>query len=72
MLLNTHPQAIYAFIAAHWQERGYAPTAREVAKGVSLSYNTTRSHLSELQSKGIVDWMPGKIRTLRITGSLDA
>lgn len=65
---NPHPQTIYNFIDAYWKKCGYAPSPKEIAKHVTLSYTATYGYLVELRARGVIDWKPHTIRTIRITG----
>lgn len=48
-------------------EYGYSPTVREVAKIVGLNSSATVwVHLKHLKEKGYINYIEGKMRTIRI------
>jgi SOS-response transcriptional repressor LexA len=49
------------------EDRGYAPSFREVGELLNLaSSSTVFSHLETLKKKGYLTWEPSQSRTLRI------
>ncbi len=49
-------------------ERGYAPTVRELADRLGWrSTNAVHPHLRALRDQGLVTWWEGHSRTLRLT-----
>lgn len=47
--------------------RGYPPTVRELMEDAGLnSPASVQHHLKALREAGLVDWVDGKVRTLRI------
>ena len=49
------------------KHKGYSPTVREIAKELgNNSPATTFYHLKNLKSKGYIDWIKGKNRTIKI------
>lgn len=51
------------------EAEGHAPTVRELADHLGISSNNgVMDHLRSLQAKGLLDWRPGRARTLRLTG----
>jgi len=60
-------QAIIDFISQYIQKNGYSPTTREIAAAVGLSSpSTVTGHLNRLKKKGLVDFEPYEVRTIRI------
>ena len=54
-------------IADFWKEYGVAPTVRELCSMTGRSSSSTvHTLLTRLRSAGVVEWMPGKQRTLRV------
>lgn len=63
---------VYAFIAGFIIERGYGPTHREIVDGLGLSSTSVAAHhLSVLRRRGLVTYVDGQARTLRIVGPLE-
>jgi SOS-response transcriptional repressor LexA len=46
--------------------RPYPPTVRELAAILDCSTSNAYAHLLMLRRKGMVEWEPGKPRTLRV------
>lgn len=60
-------ELIVAFVGKFFTEHGYAPTMREVGRGVGLtSPSSTRHHLLHLRSAGELTWTDGIARSLRV------
>lgn len=57
---------VYGYIVSFIQRKGYAPTFREIGKGVGITPSVVNLHLSSLRAAGIVDWNIGKSRTIKI------
>lgn len=54
-------------ITAFWAEYGVAPTVRELCQMLGRkSPATVHDLLTRLRSAGVVEWMPGKQRTLKV------
>jgi repressor LexA len=50
-----------------WAENGFPPTVRELCEMTGRSSTSTiHAHLLRLQKAGIVEWRPGRQRTLRV------
>ena len=65
--MGERQQKIYDFIKKFIAENQYAPTMREIAKGVGLkSPSTVHGHLDRMKDKGYVDFVKTSPRTLRI------
>jgi SOS-response transcriptional repressor LexA len=51
--------------------RGVSPSAHDFMREFRFAGpNGIRSHLVALQVRGLIDWTPGKARTIRPTGSI--
>ena len=60
---------ILSAIAAHWDERGYAPSMRDVMRAVGLrSPSTVYYRIERLKEEGLVDFDPLVQRSIRLTG----
>ncbi len=46
---------------------GYPPTLREVAGDRGLSVTTVHGHLDRLREDGMLTWVSGRPRTMRLT-----
>ena len=58
---------IVEFITCFTVANSYAPTIREIAKGVGLrSTDAVAFHLERLRGQGKVTWVKGRNRTLRV------
>lgn len=59
---------ILAWIAAYLAENGYGPTRREVSRAFGFrSPVAAQCHLLALRKKGLVTWVDGQPRTVRLT-----
>lgn len=55
------------YICTYTRSRGYAPTVREIMDGVGLaSTAAVQYHLEKLRDAGVITWIPGRSRTIRI------
>lgn len=58
---------VLLFIHNFSQRMGYAPTVREIMLAVGLSSSSVvHYHLRQLKGRGVIDWVPGRARTLRV------
>lgn len=58
---------IYQFIVNYMRRNSYAPTVREICRGVGLkSTSTVHSHLKRLDEQGRIELDQGKRRALRV------
>lgn len=58
---------VLEFIKGHLDRHGYAPTIREICAAFEVtSTNAVSDILKALKRKGLVDWLPGQARTLRV------
>ncbi|MBZ4371449.1 LexA family transcriptional regulator [Corallococcus sp. AS-1-6] len=59
---------VLAFIAQHLQERGFAPTSRDISEHFGWASHTAAvCHLDALKAKHLVTWVPDVARTLQLT-----
>lgn len=49
------------------KREGYPPTTRELAKHLGVSLGTATNDCHQLWKRGMLDWEPGKGRTLALT-----
>ena len=69
--LTDRQREIYEWIVTWGEQRGYAPTVRELAKAFQFSSpNGAYCHLAALAKKGWVSWVPGVCRTIRPIGGV--
>ena len=54
-------------IEGYKAEHGFAPSVRELAALVDAPLITVHSALARLREAGIVDWVEGRNRTLKVT-----
>ncbi len=67
MSINKREKAILRFIEKQVNEKGYAPSVREIGKAVGLkSTATVHTYLSKLSEKGYIKKEDQKGRTLRL------
>ena len=59
-------QDILAFIVGFTQERGYAPSVREIAKQVHLSLANVQYHLDVLEGHGYIIRQENTSRSIRL------
>ena len=56
------------FISGYWSEHGYAPSIREICRGLGYqSPSTMKVRLTRMREKGLVDYVDHTPRTLRVT-----
>jgi repressor LexA len=69
--LTDRQREIYDWIVTWCEQRGYAPTVRELAKAFEFSSpNGAYCHLSALAKKGWITWVPNVCRTIRPIGGV--
>lgn len=56
-------QWIHGYVDSH----EYGPTIREIGHSFGWTVNGVMSHLRPMRRKGVIDWLDGQSRTLRIT-----
>lgn len=62
---------IATFLDAEFRRRGMMPTHREIADKFGFaSQNAVRSHLRLMEKKGMLERLPGKARSLKLTITL--
>lgn len=65
--ITTRQRDLLEIINDYYDEKGYAPSYREIAKRMSISSSSTiQGHLDKLKEKGFVTWEPGQPRTLKV------
>jgi repressor LexA len=59
--------AILAWVRSYIAQSGFSPTIREIGKAFGIaSSNGVSDHLWRLRRKGLVTWVDGRSRTLRV------
>lgn len=60
---------VLMFIKEFRAKNGMGPTLRDIMRGWGLSSpNAVMCHLRALRSRGLIDWIPGKARSIRLVG----
>jgi len=59
-------EKVYRFIKQFIAENGYAPTVREIAKGVGCVPSTVHHYLQALRYEGCIDYKPQMPRIIVI------
>ncbi|ABE67618.1 hypothetical protein Wildcat_13 [Mycobacterium phage Wildcat] len=68
MLSEARHTDILVFIEKYWASNGFAPSVRDITKGVGLnSPATTKHHLDKLKALGRITFTPGIARSVRVT-----
>ncbi len=67
MSLTSRQTEVYEFIKGFVSKFGYPPTHSDIAKKFEFkSPNSAADHLKRLRKAGVVDWVDGVHRSLRI------
>lgn len=64
--LNATAQRVLSEIAAFIAENRFSPTIGELCERVKRNRSTVHAHLRSLQRADLIEWNPGRPRTLRI------
>lgn len=65
--LTTPQQELLDWITTYIQQCQKSPSLREMMQGLGLrSVSAVQARLGQLRQKGYVDWIRGKIRTIRV------
>lgn len=68
--LTTRQQQVLDFIQAENQAGRPAPTLREIARQFGFrAHRAAACHLAAIKAKGLIQWQPGKARSLRLAFS---
>lgn len=54
------------FIINFIDSEGYAPSVRDIAGAFGWAVNGAKCHIDALKSKGYIDWVENKARTMRV------
>lgn len=64
-------EQILQFIEEYKQQYGYAPSVREIGKGVGLApTSSVHAYLKKLQEEGLIEKQEGCPRTICFTGEV--
>ena len=64
-------EQILHYIETYKQEYGYAPSVREIGKGVGLaSTSSVHAYLKKLQEQGLIEKQDGRPRTICYAGEV--
>jgi repressor LexA len=62
---------VMMYIIDYRAKNGIAPAVRDFMRAFGLSGpNAIRCHLNALESRGLIEWARGKVRTIRPAGSI--
>jgi repressor LexA len=64
--LSPRQKEVLAYIIDYHQQRGYAPTFREIARATTLSLSSAMAHIQALRGKGYIAWDEGTARSIHI------
>ena len=68
--INRQEQILH-YIETYKQQYGYAPSVREIGKGVGLaSTSSVHAHLKRLQEQGLIEKQEGRPRTICYAGEV--
>lgn len=71
--LTPRQREILAWVDAYIASHGFSPTCRELAASFGFKGpNGAACHLRPLRRKGVITWIDGKPRTLRVIKEADA
>ena len=71
--LTPRQREILAWVDAYIASHGFSPTCRELATAFGFKGpNGAACHLRPLRRKGVITWIDGKSRTLRVIKEADA
>lgn len=71
--LTPRQREILAWVDAYIASHGFSPTCRELATAFGFKGpNGAACHLRPLRRKGVITWIDGKPRTLRVIKEADA
>ncbi len=57
---------VLGFLEDHFDQRGFAPTQREIAKECNLNRRTVRNYLEILEERDAIQVWPGVARGIRL------
>lgn len=60
-------EELLALIAEPATTHGKAPTIRDLAARLEVGVGTIHAYLHRLAEEGVIEWSPGKHRSLRVT-----
>lgn len=67
--MSKRQKDIVEFIRTYTTTYGFAPTIREIGKGVGLhSSSTVMGYLYRMRDAGVVTWKDSSSRTIRVFG----
>ena len=65
-VVSRRQQEVLDALAELRTHHDYPPTVREIADELGIQVSTAHAHLLQLRRHGLVEWRPGRPRTLRI------
>jgi SOS-response transcriptional repressor LexA len=67
ILTGETTELVFGFIDEFIQQKGHAPSQREIARGCYLAQSSVRYHLAKLQAEGRINYDRGKARALSVS-----
>jgi repressor LexA len=64
--LTDSQQKVLDWISAFITEKGYSPTARDIAAGSGFSVKAAYDYMCALRRKGKLTWVQNQARTIRV------
>lgn len=65
--LKPETQQVYRFIHSFIDDRGFAPSQREIADGCYMARSSVQRHLDVLEARGFIERELGMARSLSLT-----
>lgn len=59
-------EKIIKFINDYYRKYGNSPSFAEIAEDLGVTVGTVQDHLTALSTKGVLSWIPGKARSIKI------
>ena len=66
MKMSESRRRVFEFIKRFISERGYSPSHKEICEAVYISQPAVKQHIDGLKDAGLIDYEPGKPRTIRV------
>jgi SOS-response transcriptional repressor LexA len=67
--MNDKTPQVYDFIRMHIERHGYAPTRHEIVVRCQIDAGMVVSYLSRLAVQGLIEYVPGKPRGIKLKQS---
>lgn len=63
-------EEILSFIVKYFRKYGNSPSFRDIAEGFGISVGTVQDQLTSISNKGLISWIPGRPRSIRVRKDL--